>query len=69
MPNPLVPLKKFAFAVAQMADYKKMNENSTITKRILDSCIKFPEITGGSRSTNSILTKLSKRKIFFKNGA
>ena len=69
LPNPLVPLKKFAFAVAQMADYKKMNENSTITKRILDSCIKFPEITGGSRSTNSILTKLSKRKIFFKNGA
>ena len=69
MPNPLIPLKKFAFAVAQLADYKKLNEYSTIAKRIFDSCVKFPEITGGSKSINSILTKLSKGKIFVKNGA
>ena len=69
MPNPLIPLKKFAFATAQIADYKKLNENSIIARRIFESCVKYPEITGGSKSLNSILTKLSKRKIFFKNGA
>ena len=69
LPNPLIPLKKFAFAVAQLADYKKLNDHSAIAKRIFDSCVKFPEITGGSKSINSILTKLSKGKIFVKNGA
>jgi len=69
LPNPLMPLKKFAFAAAQLADYKKLNDHSTIAKRIFDSCIKFPEIVGGSKSINSILTKLSKGKAFFKNGA
>ena len=64
-----MPLKKFAFAVAQLADYKKLNEHSTIAKRIFCSCVKFPEITGGSKSINSILTKLSNEKVFFKNGA
>ncbi len=69
LPNPLIPLKKFALAAAQLADYKKLNENSDIAKRIVDSCVKFPEITGGSKSVNSILTKLSKGKAFIKNGA
>jgi len=69
LPNPLIPLKKFAFAVAQFADHRKLGENSNIAKRIFDSCIKFPEITGGSKSTNSILTKMSKGNVFFKNGA
>ena len=69
LPNPLIPLKKFAFAAAQLADYKKLNEHSYIAKRIFDSCIKFPEITGGSKSINSILTKLSNGKAFIKNGA
>ena len=69
LPNPLMPLKKFALAVAQLADYKKLNEYSAITKRIFDSCVKFPEIAGGRQSINSILTKLSNEKIFFKNGA
>ena len=69
LPNPLIPLKKFALAAAQLADYKKLGEYSAIAKRIFDSCIKFPEIAGGSKSTNSILTKLSKGRVFFKNGA
>mgnify|MGYP001166716458 FL=1 len=69
LPNPLIPLKKFALAAAQLADYKKLNENSDITQRIFDSCVKFPEITGGSKSINSILTKLSNGKTFVKNGA
>ena len=64
-----MPLKKFAFAVAQLADYKKLNEYSDIAKRIFNSCVKFPEIAGGTKSINSILTKLSNEKIFFKNGA
>jgi len=69
LPNPLIPLKKFAFATAQLADYKKLNNHSAIAKRIFNSCIKFPEITGGSKSINSILTKLSNGKVFVKNGA
>ena len=69
LPNPLMPIKKFAYAMAQIADYKKLNENSNIAKRIFDSCIKFPEITGGTDSANCALTKISKGKIFFKNGA
>ena len=55
--------------MAQIADYKKLNENSAIAKRIFESCTKFPEITGGTNSINCALTKLSKGKIFFKNGA
>jgi L-asparaginase II len=69
LPNPLIPLKKFALAAAQLADYKKLGEHSAIAKRIFNSCVKFPEITGGSKSINSILTKLSKGKVFIKNGA
>ena len=69
LPNPLIPLKKFAYAAAQLADYKKLNEHSAIAKRIFDSCVKFPEITGGNKSINSILTKLSNGKAFIKNGA
>ena len=69
LPNPLIPLKKFAFAAAQLADYKKLNGHSAIAKRIFDSCVKFPEIAGGSKSINSILTKLSNGKAFVKNGA
>jgi len=69
LPNPLIPLKKFALATAQLADYKKLKDHSAIVKRIFDSCIKFPEIAGGSKSINSILTKLSNGKAFVKNGA
>ena len=69
LPNPLIPLKKFALAAAQFVDYKKLNEHSTIANRIFNSCTKFPEITGGTNSINCILTKLSKGRIFFKNGA
>jgi len=66
LPNPLIPLKKFAFAAAQLADYKKLNDHSVIAKRIFDSCVKFPEIAGGTKSINSILTKLSNGKAFVK---
>ena len=69
LPNPLIPLKKFALAAASLADHEKLNEHSNIAKRIFNSCIKFPEITGGTNSINCLLTKLSKGKIFFKNGA
>ena len=69
LPNPLIPLKKFALAAAQISDFKKLSENSNIAKRIFDSCTKFPEITGGTNSINCILTKLSKGRIFFNNGA
>ena len=69
LPNPLMPLKKFALATSQLTDSKKLNENADIAKKIFNSCIKFPEFTGGTKSINCILTKLSKGKIFFKNGA
>ena len=48
---------------------KILNENTDIAKKIFNSCVNFPEITGGTNSVNCILTKLSKKKIFFKNGA
>ena len=69
LPNPLMPLKKFALATSRLTDDKKLNENTDIAKKIFNSCINFPEITGGTNSTNCILTKLSKGRIFFKNGA
>ena len=69
LPNPLIPIKNFTHAMAKIADYNKLNENSKIAKRIFDSCVNFPEITGGTNSANCALTKLSKGKIFFKNGA
>ena len=69
LPNPLMPLKKFALAASRLTDDKKLNENIDIAKKIFNSCINFPEITGGTNSTNCILTKLSKGRIFFKNGA
>ena len=69
LPNPLMPLKKFALAASRLTDDKKLNENKDIAKKIFNSCVKFPEITGGTNSANCILTKLSKGKIFFKNGA
>ena len=69
LPNPLMPLKKFALAASRLTDDKKLNENADIAKKIFNSCINFPEITGGINSTNCILTKLSKGRIFFKNGA
>ena len=69
LPNPLISIKKFAYAMAQFGDYNKLNENSDIAKRIFESCVKFPELTGGTNSINCALTKLSEGKIFFKNGA
>ena len=48
---------------------KILNENTDIAKKIFSSCVHFPEITGGTNSANCILTKLSKGRIFFKNGA
>ena len=69
LPNPLMPLKKFALAASQLIDYKKLNDHSEIAKKIFNSCVKFPELTGGTNSINCILTKISKGKIFFKNGA
>ena len=69
LPNPFIPLKKFALATAKISDFNSLNENSNIAKKIFYSCTKFPEITGGTNSINCILTKLSKGRIFFKNGA
>ena len=65
LPNPLMPLKKFALAASRLTDDKKLNENIDIAKKIFSSCVNFPEITGGTNSANCILTKLSKKKIFF----
>ena len=69
LPNPLMPLKKFALAASRLTDNKSLNENTDIAKKIFNSCVNFPEITGGTNSVNCKLTKLSKKKIFFKNGA
>ena len=38
-------------------------------QKIFDSCVEFPEYAGGNNSDNSILTKILKKRVFFKNGA
>ena len=35
LPNPLIPIKKFAYAMAKIADYNQLNENSNIAKEFL----------------------------------
>ena len=69
LPNPLTPLKKFAFTMEKYADHRTLNEHSALATRIYNSCIKFPEITGRTNSMNSILTKLSNGNVIFKNRA
>ncbi len=46
LPNPLMPLKKFALAASRLTDDKILNENKDIAKKIFNSCVNFPEITG-----------------------
>ena len=69
LPNPLLPLNKFAYLLASFSDFEKLGELGIVSKKIFNSCVNKPEYTGGKESDNSILTKILEKKVFFKNGA
>ena len=47
LPNPLMPIKKFAGLLANFADFKKLGELSDIAEKIYNSCVSEPEYAGG----------------------
>ena len=49
--------------------YKNKFENSNETKILINSIIKNPKYIGGSDSLDSIIMRISKKKIFCKGGA
>jgi L-asparaginase II len=68
LPNPFMSLKSFALISARFADFKYLREHGSTAQKIFNACIKFPELTGGEKSINCLLTKAASN-IFFKNGA
>ena len=68
LPNPFMSLKSFALISARFADFKYLKEHGLTAQKIFNACIKFPELTGGEKSINCLLTKAA-GNIFFKNGA
>ena len=68
LPNPFMSLKSFALISARFADFKYLREHGSTAQKIFNSCVKFPELTGGEKSINCLLTKAA-GNIFFKNGA
>ena len=68
LPNPFMSLKSFALISARFADFKYLREHGSTAKKIFNACVKFPELTGGEKSINCLLTKAA-GNIFFKNGA
>lgn len=68
LPNPFMSLKSFALISARFADFKYLREHGSTAQKIFNACVKFPELTGGEKSINCLLTKAASN-IFFKNGA
>jgi L-asparaginase II len=68
LPNPFMSLKSFALISARFADFKYLREHGSTAQKIFNACVKFPELTGGEKSINCLLTKAADN-IFFKNGA
>jgi len=68
LPNPFMSLKSFALISARFADFKYLREHGSTAQKIFNACIKFPELTGGEKSINCLLTRAASN-IFFKNGA
>jgi len=68
LPNPFMSLKSFALISARFADFKYLREHGSTAQKIFNACVKFPELTGGEKSINCLLTRAA-GNIFFKNGA
>ena len=68
LPNPFMSLKSFALISARFTDFKYLREHGSTAQKIFNACVKFPELTGGEKSINCLLTKAA-GNIFFKNGA
>ena len=69
LPNPLMPLNKFGYLMANFSDFKKHDNLGEVASKIYNSCVNQPDYAGGKESENSKLTKLLEKKVFFKNGA
>jgi len=68
LPNPFMSLKSFALISARFTDFKYLREHGSTAQKIFNACVKFPELTGGEKSINCLLTRAASN-IFFKNGA
>ena len=68
LPNPFMSLKSFALISARFTDFKYLREHGSTAQKIFNACVKFPELTGGEKSINCLLTRAA-GNIFFKNGA
>ena len=69
LPNPLIPLEKFAHLMAKFSDFSSLDNIGAIAEKIFRACVNNPDYAGGEESDNTKLTKLFKGKAFFKNGA
>ena len=60
----------FARALAKISAPQLLNRSlSDAAQKIIESTIRFPELTGGSKASNSLMTASSNKKFFAKNGA
>ena len=70
LPAPYLSLQGFARALAKItAPNLLKGKMQDAAVQIIKSTIKFPFLTGGTKSPNSIMTAASSKKFFAKNGA
>ena len=70
LPAPYLSLHGFARALAKItAPNLLKGKMQDAAVQIIKSTIKFPFLTGGTKSPNSIMTAASSKKFFAKNGA
>jgi L-asparaginase II len=70
LPAPSLPLERFTYALTKFADPTKLEgvDKKAVIK-VVECCVKYPTLFGGSESVNSILTKSSSKRVLVKNGA
>jgi L-asparaginase II len=70
LPAPSLSLERFTYALTKFADPAKLEgvDKKAVIK-VVECCVKYPILFGGSESVNSILTKSSKKRVLVKNGA
>ncbi|MEM7071283.1 MAG: asparaginase [Pseudomonadota bacterium] len=71
LPAPQMRLKDFAYALARLSDPQQMPSTvlAEASATILEATISNPDLTGGTRAPNSMITKAGNGDFFAKNGA
>ena len=70
LPAPQLTLMGFARALAKISAPQLLTRSlNDAAQKIIESTIRFPELTGGSKASNSLMTAASNKKFFAKNGA